>query len=361
VSSLILAGGGTGGHVFPLLSVAEALRELRPDLELLFVGTSRGMETRIVPERGYELELLPVLPMRGAGIGGALRGALRAAELLPASRALLTRRQASGVLSIGGYAAGPVSLAASMMGLPLALIEPNSVPGLANLLIAPLVDRVYLGFEEAEIHFSPAKIRQLGVPIRAGFGPTPLSLSSPLRVLVLGGSQGAQSLNEKVPRALARVAAPLRVVHQTGAAREAEVRALYEELTRDKPSLEVQVVPFLQDMQAALTEAHLVVSRSGASAVSEILAVGRPSLLVPYPHASGDHQRHNALELERKGAALCQPRGAELGAWLEAELNRLAASFETLESMAARAREHGRPYAARRIAEDFLNLLKEAP
>src|SRR5690606_32021584 len=130
----------------------------------------------------------------------------------------------------------------------------------------------YLGFEEAEIHFSPAKIRQLGVPIRAGFGPTPLSLSSPLRVLVLGGSQGAQSLNEKVPRALARVAAPLRVVHQTGAAREAEVRALYEELTRDKPSLEVQVVPFLQDMQAALTEAHLVVSRSGASAVNEILA-----------------------------------------------------------------------------------------
>lgn len=360
MSSLILAGGGTGGHVFPLLSVAEALRELRPDLELLFVGTSRGMETRIVPERGYELELLPVLPMRGAGALGALRGAVRAAELLPASRALLVRRHAIGVLSIGGYAAGPVSLAASMMGLPLALIEPNSVPGLANLMIAPLVDRVYLGFEEAEIDFAPAKIRQLGVPIRAGFGPTPLSLETPLRVLVLGGSQGAQSLNETVPRALSRVAAPLRIVHQTGAAREVEVRALYEQLTSDKVALDVQVVPFLQDMQAALAEAQLVISRSGASAVSEILAVGRPSLLVPYPHASGDHQRHNALELERKGAALCAPRGAPLGTWLETEVTRLAVAPDQLESMAASAREHGRPFAARRIAEDFLNLLKEA-
>lgn len=360
MSSLILAGGGTGGHVFPLIAVAEALRLQRPELELVFVGTERGMETRLVPSRGFELELLPVLPIRGGGALHAARGAGRALGLLPAAKALLERRAAVGVLSIGGYAAGPVSLAGSLLGLPLALIEPNSVPGLANRLIAPLVDRVYLGFEEAEIDFSPSKIKQLGVPIRDGFARRPLPQQGRFEILVLGGSQGARSLNESVPLALSRSKEPVRIVHQCGEAHLASVRELYTRELAERPWIEVQIVPFLEDMQAALAAAHLVVSRAGASAVSEILAVGRPSLLIPYPFASGDHQRHNALELERKGAALCLPRGASIEAWVLAEFMALHGDPGRAQQMAARAGELGRAFAAHRIAEDFGTLLKEA-
>lgn len=359
MSSLILAGGGTGGHVFPLIAVAEALRIERPELELVFVGTERGMETKIVPSRGFELELLPVLPIRGGGALQAIRGAGRALGLLPASRALLEKRSAIGVLSIGGYAAGPISLAASLLDLPLGLIEPNSVPGLANRLIGPLVDRVYLGFEEAEIDFSPQKIHQFGVPIRSGFSRAAPASGDRFELLILGGSQGAKSLNETVPRVLSETNVPLRIVHQCGEAHLATVRQLYDKELGEHSEIEVQVVPFLNDMQAALAAAHLVISRSGASAVSEILAVGRPSLLIPYPYASGDHQFYNALELERRGAALCLPRGAALESWLGPTFQGLLTNPERLRQMAHRAGELGRPSAARRIAEDFGSLLKE--
>jgi len=352
--TLLFAGGGTGGHVYPMIAVADAVREMAPELELVFVGTERGMETRVVPERGYRLELMRVLPIRGGGVLGALRGVARAAKLVPEARALLKQLTPSAVFSIGGYAAGPVSLGARSLGIPLALMEPNSVIGLANRLIAPFVQRAYTAFPESERHFKPSLVLRAGVPIRGGFEPKPYQpqLDAP-RVLVLGGSQGAKSLNEAVPRALAQLATKVRVVHQCGAAHEVDARRLYASLGLEA---RVQVVPFIADMPRALADADLVIARSGASAVSEICAVGRPSLLVPYPFASGDHQRVNAESLVRAGAALCLP-STEAGAeGIAHEMTELFAHSERLFRMAERARALGRPEAARAIAEDLLGL-----
>ena len=357
--SILLAGGGTGGHVFPMVAVADALRELYPALRLVFVGTARGLEARIVPERGYELELMEVAPLRGAGLSGFVRGVARAAGALPEARALVRRLRPGAVLSIGGYAAGPVSLAARLLGVPLALMEPNAVIGLSNRLIAPLVQRAYTAFPESERQFRTGVVLRSGVPIRAGFVPRPYTRSGPkLRVLVLGGSQGARALNEAVPEALARASCPIEVTHQCGRAHEDAVALRY----RDAAGLQgVAVVPFIDDMPAAVASADLVISRSGASAVSEICAVGRPSLLVPYPYAAGDHQRRNAESLAQAGAAVCIPSANATPERLAALIDELGAAPERLEQMAEAAAGLGRPHAARTIARDLLGLCRVEP
>jgi UDP-N-acetylglucosamine--N-acetylmuramyl-(pentapeptide) pyrophosphoryl-undecaprenol N-acetylglucosamine transferase len=256
------------------------------------------------------------------------------------------------VFSVGGYAAGPVSLAARTLQIPVALMEPNSVAGLANVLIAPFVQRAYTAFELVERRFSPEIVLRSGVPLRPGFEPAPYAPSDPLRILVLGGSQGAKSLNETLPEALAGVRLPLFVTHQCGAAHLEAVTKRYNGLD----TTEVQVVPFIDDMGGALARSDLVIGRAGAGAVSEIAAVGRPSLLIPYPYASGDHQRLNAESLEKVGAAVCVPSEQATAARILQEINRLVADKSLLIKMAEAARHFGRPHAAEVVARDFLQL-----
>lgn len=350
--TVLMAGGGTGGHVFPLVAVAHALRSQNPQVRPVFVGTARGMETRFVPEQGFELELLDVLPMRGAGIGGVVRGAARAASLLPESRKILQRLQPSAVFSVGGYAAGPITLAARTMGIPVALLEPNSVAGLANRLIAPFVQRAYVAFDLVERHFSPAVVRRLGVPLRSGFEPAPYEVGERPHILILGGSQGARALNESLPQSLARLKYPVQVTHQCGKTHLEAVKAVYRQLSIDF----VKVTPFIFDMPAALANADLVVGRAGAGAVSEIAAVGRPSLLVPYPFASGDHQRINAEYLEKAGAAVSVLNHEATPERMVLELERLVSDRAKLRQMAFAAKSFGRPHAAQDVASDFLEL-----
>jgi UDP-N-acetylglucosamine--N-acetylmuramyl-(pentapeptide) pyrophosphoryl-undecaprenol N-acetylglucosamine transferase len=257
------------------------------------------------------------------------------------------------VLSVGGYAAGPASLAAWSLGVPLALLEPNSVIGLANRLLAPLARRAYVAFPEAERHFQHARILRAGVPLRPGFLPAPpRAPGERLRLLVLGGSQGAKALNDAVPRAVEKLSGRVEVLHQSGSASETAVRALYAELRVPFAS----VVPFIDDMPAALAHADLVVGRSGAGAVSEICAVGRPSLLVPYPFAAGDHQRINAEALVRAGAARAVPNAEAEPGRLANEIASLAGDRPRLFEMAEKARSLGKPAAADAIARDLLSL-----
>lgn len=352
--TLLFAGGGTGGHVYPMIAVAEAVRRLAPAVRIVFVGTERGIEARAVPKSGYELELMRVLPLRGAGVLGFARGVGRAVMALADGRTLVRRLRPNAVLSVGGYAAGPVSLAAWTLGVPLALLEPNSVIGLANRLVAPLARRAYLAFPEAERHFRKDRVLRAGVPLRPGFVPAPPEAAGErVRVLVLGGSQGAKALNDAVPRAVAKLGGAVEVVHQSGAAGEADVRKLYAELGVGSLA---NVVSFIDDMPAALSRADLVVGRSGAGALSEMCAVGRPGLLVPYPFAAGDHQRVNAEALVRAGAARTVPNKDADPERLAREIGELTRDRALLARMADAARAIGRPAAAHTIARDLLAL-----
>lgn len=358
--TVFMAGGGTGGHVFPLVAVANALRRIVPEIRPIFIGTDRGMETQFVPEQGFELELLKVLPIRGGGVKGAILGMTRAATLLPEARSLIKRYNPRAVFSIGGYAAGPISMAARTLGLPVALMEPNSVIGLANWLAAPFVQRAYTAFEITDAHFAPSLVMRSGVPLRPGFEPVPCRVhAGPLNLLVLGGSQGAKSLNHVLPEALCRIP-ELKITHQCGRAhvetitrRYAECRALHgPSSTRSR----VDIVPFIDDMATALAAADLVIGRAGAGAVSEIAAVGRASLLIPYPYASGDHQRINAEALERAGAARSIVESEASADRIEQELRKLCSDRAQLRSMCEAAKRLGRPFAADVVARDFLEL-----
>lgn len=350
---LLFAGGGSGGHVFPLLAVAEAVFSCAPGAQIVFVGTDRGMEKRLIGERGYPLEVVQVLPIRGAGARGVLTGILAAARAVPLCLRLLRRQRPAAVFSIGGYAAGPLVLAACLLGIPVALIEPNAEIGLSNRLVAPFVARAYTAFPRAARHFPSLAVLETGVPLRPGFVPVPYTRRpGELRALVLGGSQGARSLNQAVPRALRELPSRLSVVHQCGAREESQTRALYAELGLSEVA---RVVPFIEDMPQAIADADLVIGRAGAGAVAEICAVGRPSLLIPYPYA-GDHQRFNAYPLVEQGAAVCVLSKDATPERLSQELSLLSTEVGRLEVMAERAQRLGRPEAAHAIALDLIQL-----
>lgn len=351
--TLLIAGGGTGGHVFPGVAVAEAA-QAAADVDVVFCGTPRGVEARVIPARGWRLELLDVEPMKGGGPARAIRGAVVAGRATGRAVGIVREVAPSAVLSVGGYAAGPVSLAAAILGVPLAVLEPNNVVGLANRLLAPFARRAYVAWDETGERFRPAARRTFGVPLRAGFAPKPYVARGTRRLLVLGGSQGAAALNERMPEAMARLrhVPSLEIVHQAGRDRDATVRAAY-----DREKLErVTVVPFIDDVAQALADVDLVVARSGAGSVAEITAVGRAAILVPFPHAADDHQARNAEALARAGGAVCIRQEAADAVRLALEVERLLADDAARTAMADASRSCGKPAAARDVAEDLLAL-----
>ncbi len=351
----LICGGGTGGHVFPGIAVADALRDLA-DVDVVFVGSPRGLETKHVPAHGYRLELLDVEPMKGGGAKRAMRGAVVASKATRDAIALVRRLRPDVVLGVGGYAAGPVCLAAAMMRKPLALLEPNSVMGFTNRALSPLAKRVYVAWEETARKVAARKVRVTGVPLRQGFGARAVvSSSGPSRVLVLGGSQGAMAINERVPAAIARVvatAADVVVVHQTGPERDDAVRAAY----RAGGVTGATVVPFVDDVARQLAAADVVIARAGAVTCAEIAAVGRASLLIPFPHAADDHQTRNAEALAAAGGAIVLPEASTDAARLAEVLTSLLTDGAKREAMATCARRHGQPDAAIVVAEDLLDL-----
>lgn len=353
-ATFLFAGGGTGGHVFPAIAVAEALRGLA-DVDVVFCGTDRGLEARVVPRLGWRLERLDVGPMRGGGLGRAAAGAARALRATARAFGLLRRVRPRAVLGVGGYASGPVSLAAVALGVPLAVLEPNSSVGLANRLLAPVARRAYIAWDEVAPSFRPGSWRSFGVPLRAGFAPAPAASHPAVRVLVMGGSRGAAALNELLPQAVAHLAArgqALQVLHQAGRDQDEGVRSAYA-----RAGIEgVVVVPFIDDVARAIADADLVVARAGAVTIAEITAIGRASILVPFPHAAGDHQGRNAEALARAGAAECVRQDAADPLRLAHEMERLVEDDALRSAMATAARGRGRPMAARDVAVDLLAL-----
>jgi UDP-N-acetylglucosamine--N-acetylmuramyl-(pentapeptide) pyrophosphoryl-undecaprenol N-acetylglucosamine transferase len=356
--TVLVAGGGTGGHVFPAVAVAEAMQMLA-DVDVVFCGTPRGVEARVVPARGWRLELLDVEPMKGGGPARAVRGALVAARATAKSFALVRGLQPRAVLSVGGYASGPVSLASALCGVPVAVLEPNSVVGLANRLLAPFARRAYVAWDEAGERFRASARRLTGVPLRAGFGPKPYAPRGTARVLVMGGSQGAAALNERMPHAIARLGhvTGLEVVHQAGRERDAEVRAAYAREGVQRAT----VLPFIDDVARAIAEADVVVARAGAATLAELTVVGRAAVLVPFPHAADDHQARNAEALARAGGAVCVRQEAADAVRLAREIEHLLGDDAARVAMADASRARGKPGAAHDVALDLLALAGVAP
>ncbi len=358
--TVLIAGGGTGGHVFPMLAVGQALRALEPSTDVFYVGTSRGLEVAAVPQAGGDLELLEVAPLRGGGPRGFARGVVLAFKGLLSSRALLRRRRPDVVLSVGGYAGGPIALAARLSGIPLAILEPNAVLGLTNRVLSPFAARAYTAFGELHRRFGHRRGLKTGVPLRRSISP---SVYDPqpgrFEVLALGGSLGARGLNERLPAAFARLVERVphaRIVHQAGRGRATETSEGYqrEGVGADR----ARVVEFIEDVGGALRGADVVVQRCGASSLAELCATGRASVLVPFPFAADQHQLENARALERAGAAVALPQADATPERLAAELSALAADPALRVAMARRARDMAAPDAARVVAEDLLRLAR---
>ena len=363
IRRIIIAGGGTGGHLFPGLAVVEELRRRDPSIEVLFVGTARGIESRILPARGERLELLTVTPLKGLGAAERLRSAARLPGAVTKAFGIIGDFKPHLVLRVGGYASGPVVLAASLRGIPTALLEQNASVGLTNRMLSGFVGRAYVTFEETRPVFGDKRTRVSGNPVRREFvDASRRAVADPEgfearanTVLVIGGSQGARALNELAPQALASANLAqkgLRVVHQTGESMRDEVERVYRDL-----SLDAEVVPFIDDMARAYAHAALVIGRAGATTVAELCAIGRPSILVPFPFAAEDHQTKNARALEQEGAAVCLPEEELSAESLSAVVSRLVHSAPERSTMALAARKRGRPDAAAAIVDDLFDWL----
>jgi UDP-N-acetylglucosamine--N-acetylmuramyl-(pentapeptide) pyrophosphoryl-undecaprenol N-acetylglucosamine transferase len=299
VKAVVIAGGGTGGHLFPGLAVAEEL--LHAGVTVSWLGARRGLEATRVPQAGIPLRLLSVTGAAARSLSAQLAAVLRAGPATLQAASYLLHQKASAVLAVGGYASLPGAVAAGMLGVSVVLQEQNAFPGLSNRLLAPWCARIACGFDAAVPAFPSLPARWTGNPVRAEFFSVPTPSLQPLTVLVIGGSQGSAFLNALVPEALVELArtAPLpQVIHQSGERREAEVRQRYA-----SAGIAAEVVPFLDRPAEAMARAALVVARAGALTVSELAAARRPAVLIPFAAAAGAHQLANARAYAATGAA----------------------------------------------------------
>ncbi len=342
--SVVLAGGGTGGHIVPALALAETIRKQEPSARLCIVGTELGLETTLVPAAGFDLELVASRQLLGRGPLAQAAAIFAVARGTFQARALLRRVRADLVIGVGGYASVPTVLAARTLSVPSALLEPNAHPGRANRLLARFARAVFVQFEDAIAWFPAGRALLVGYPVREMPRSRGESADGRLQLVITGGSQGARSLNRAVCAALPRLPTErLRITHQTGAAHLDEVRAAY-----GLAGVEAEVAPFFVDLHERMARSDLLLARSGASTCAEICAVGLASILVPYPYAADDHQSANARELERAGAAVWIP-DAELETRLVSELTALVEDDARRARMARAALGRAQPDAALRI------------
>jgi UDP-N-acetylglucosamine--N-acetylmuramyl-(pentapeptide) pyrophosphoryl-undecaprenol N-acetylglucosamine transferase len=355
---VLIAGGGTGGHIIPALAVAHELVQ-RHAAEVLFVGTARGMEIRLVPEAGFNLRLIDVGPLKNVSLLTRLRTVMNLPRSLSACKRLIREFKPNVVLGVGGYASGPAMAAALHLKVPAMAFEPNAMPGLANRLVGKKVQAAAVNFPSAAKWFSHCEVT--GIPVRPDFfalqppnGPDP-------HLLVFGGSQGARLFNTHLPQIIAPLldAVPgLTVLHQSGVRHGVQTQAAYAESGADPQRWQVR--PFLDDMPACFAKANLVMGRSGASSVAELAAAGKPSLLVPFAAAADDHQRRNAEVMVDAGAAVMLLEwDLDLPGMLLETLTDLLKSPERLAAMAAAARTLAHPDAAVRLADRLAALAVE--
>jgi UDP-N-acetylglucosamine--N-acetylmuramyl-(pentapeptide) pyrophosphoryl-undecaprenol N-acetylglucosamine transferase len=374
---VVIAGGGTGGHLYPGIAVARELLARAPDAAVTFVGTAAGIESRVVPREGFTLDVIRSVGLKGKSVRSIAGGV----ALLPVSAAdawaVITRRRPSVVIGVGGYSSGPVVLLSALRGIPTLLMEQNAMPGITNRLLAPVVDAAAVTYQDA-VRFFGDKAFVSGNPVRPEFyrnDTSPPGIGNDVspqviqekgahgdqhsppgaaRVLVFGGSQGAHAINMAMVEAAARLAAGaprVAVTHQTGERDLEVVRDGYR-----RAGFEARVEPFLYAMDREMKGADLVICRAGATTLAELTASGKPSILVPLPTATDDHQRRNAIALVNQGAARLVEQRELSGDRLAAEIQVLAADEAERRRIGEAARRLARPDAARVIVDRILSL-----
>ena len=352
---VLIAGGGTGGHIIPALAVAREL-VAHHGAEVLFVGTARGMESRLVPEAGFNLRLVDVGQLKNVSLLTRLRTLFALPKSIFACKRLIREFKPNAVFGVGGYASGPAMAAALWMKIPAMAFEPNAMPGLANRLVGKRVQAAAVNFPAATAYFRNAEVT--GIPVRQEFFSLKAPTSPNPHLLIFGGSQGARIFNTHLPPiipALLDAIPGLTVLHQSGARHFESTQAAYA--ASDADPNRWQVKPFLDDMPARFARAALVMARSGASTVAELAAAGKPALLVPFAAAADDHQRRNAEEMVKAGAAvMLSEQDLDEPGKLLATLTGLLKNREGLDAMAVAARTQAHPTAAEQIAGRLATL-----
>jgi len=349
---LLIAGGGTGGHVFPALAIAREWMSRGNEREAVFVGTKRGIEARLVPEAGFPLETIRSAGLKGIG-GMRLVG--NTAKLFPAmldSFSILRRHRFVAALGVGGYAAGPMMLAAVLRGLPTVVFEPNAEPGFTNRVLARMVSRIATAYE-SPTQLWGRKATRTGIPVRPEFFAIPARPpAEPFHILITGGSQGALIINRTMVDAADLLAAQknrISIVHQTGERDYNAVRVAYA-----RREIHAEVLPFIANMAERFAQADLIVCRAGAITAAEIAAAGRAAVFIPFGASTDSHQLRNAQEMERAGAARLIPESQLTAERLTHEIFDLLDRPAVLQAMAASARSLAKPHAA----QDIVSLIE---
>lgn len=359
--TIVIAAGGTGGHLYPAVALAREFLRCKPATTVLFVGTSRGLETKVLAHEGFELALIDAKPVMGMGLLKMVQGLCAMPLSLWQCRRILRTRRVQLVIGVGGYTSPMMVMAAAFAGIPRVILEPNANPGLANKAVGPFVQRVFLAFESAAPSFDRAKVRVVGTPIRREFlervkqDSTPSRESGRWHLLVFGGSQGARAINsaaiEGLPD-LMKQHPELTITHQTGESDHARVTEAYR-----RAGVSVNAVPFLYDMPFAINAADLVVARAGAMTVAELAACGKPAILIPLPTAIYDHQMKNARVMEAAGAAVVLPQAELTGAKLAQAITALLDHPERVWEMGAATLTLRRTDAAESIVRECYALI----
>jgi UDP-N-acetylglucosamine--N-acetylmuramyl-(pentapeptide) pyrophosphoryl-undecaprenol N-acetylglucosamine transferase len=360
---LVIAGGGTGGHLFPGIAIAQEFMSTDPQNTVLFVSTGNDFEKSVLSHAGFRLQAITAGGIKGLGRWRQIKSMIRIPKGIMGSMRILKNYKPDLVLGVGSYAAGPVVMAAWLMGKKIVLHEQNILPGITNRLLSRFADRIYVSFKDTGTKFDPKKVKVTGNPVRKDIlvclKEDPKGVSGhvhPFTVVIIGGSQGAHGINMAVIDALKHLRGKDRYcfVHQTGSADEKDVKAAYK-----KHGFSSTVQSFFQDMGRLYQQADLIICRAGATTVAEVTALGKSVIFIPFPFAADNHQVLNARSLAQSGAAEMILQKDLSGTLLAQKIEYYASNSEALGQMASRARDFGRPHAARDIVEDIYALMSD--
>lgn len=360
---LIVAGGGTGGHLFPGIAIAEEFKGRNAANEVLFVGTEKGIEARVLPKLGWRLDLISAEGIKGKGVFARIRAVLKLVPGFIESRRIIKAFCPEIVIGVGGFASAPLLIAARSLGITTAIHEQNALPGLTNRILGKVVDRVFVSFPDSAGVFPKWKVAVSGNPLRkeiveglqGAVAGCQLSEKKKTTILIFGGSLGAHRINTAVLEMIAQINDPDRwnIIHQTGEKDYKEIKEGYIEA-----DWKADVRTFITDMAAAYGEAELVICRAGATTIAELTAAGKAAILIPYPFAADDHQRVNAETLVNAGGAVMILEKELTGVRLAKEVERLLGDGERLKKMGESARGLARADAARAVVDGVYDLIK---